>query len=304
MAVRKAVIDIGTNSIKFCLAEGRENGYEILKEATEIVRLGEGLNDGGCIGDEALERNARAVAEFAREAVENCADEIAVVGTMALRVARNAADFVARVRELCGLKVQILIGEEEAQLTFDAAVSGLDFPVADLMTMDIGGGSTEFVFCEGGKIVKKFSLDVGAVRFTEKYLSDMPVVPENLDRARVAIRNELGAGGVIGTSALFVGMGGTVTTMAAVKYKMPRYDVRTIRNAVLTRSDVMAQISEYARKTLSQRREIVGLHPKRADVILAGALIVEAVLSLTGAPRLLVSDRSLRHGLLDRMFKV
>ncbi len=304
MAARKAVIDIGTNSIKFCLAEGREGSYEILKEATEIVRLGEGLNERGCISAAALERNARAVADFAREASERRADEIAVVGTMALRVAKNAADFAARVNELCGLKVQILSGEEEAQLSFDAAVSALGFPATDLMTMDIGGGSTEFVFCEGGKIVKKFSLDVGAVRFTEKYLSEMPVAPENLARARAGVKSDLAAGGVSGSPALFVGMGGTVTTMAAVKYKMAKYDSRMIQGAVLTLRDVEEQISEYASKTLSQRREIVGLHPKRADVILAGALIVEAVLELTGAPHLLVCDRSLRHGLLDKMFQV
>ncbi len=303
MAARKAVIDIGTNSIKFCLAEGDAGGYAILEEGTEIARLGEGLNDGGCVRAPALERNARAVADFARLAREMGADEIVAVGTMALRVAKNAANFVARAEELCGLKVQILGGEEEAQLSFDAAVSSLDFPVADLMTMDIGGGSTEFVFCEAGKITRKFSLDVGAVRFTENYLSHMPVAPKNLTRAQDAIKQELDKGGVSGSPALFIGMGGTVTTMAAVKYKMPRYDARLIQGAVLTRSDVEEQISGYAVKTLSQRRGIVGLHPKRADVILAGALIVEAVLELTGAQHLIVSDRNLRHGLLDRMFK-
>ena len=305
MTSKKAIIDVGTNSIKFCLAEGCADGsYKVLKDANDIARLGEGLKDTGMIAADPLERNAQSVAKFAAEAREAGADEVVVVGTMALRVAKNAADFIARVKELTGLTLRVLPGEEEAQLSYVAVMSGITGAAeANLVTFDTGGGSTEFVFGEAGKLVRKFSLNVGAVRFTEQYLSQMPVSTEKLAEARAAIKKELAEGGVKGPVAFLVGMGGTVTSMASVKHKMAVYDPDVIQGSSLTAEDVKAQIADYAAKTLDQRREVVGLQPKRADVILAGACIVEAILDLCGAKSLTVSDRSLRHGLMYQLFK-
>ncbi|MDY3868116.1 MAG: Ppx/GppA phosphatase family protein [Pyramidobacter sp.] len=305
MTSKKAVIDIGTNSIKFCLAEGSSDGtYTVLKDANDIARLGEGLKDTGLIAPEALERNAQSVAAFAAEAKSAGADEIVAVGTMALRTAKNSADFAARVKELCGIDLRVIPGEEEAQLSYTAVMSGITGAAdANLVTFDTGGGSTEFVFGEAGKLVRKFSLNVGAVRFTEQYLSEMPVSAEKLAEAQAAIKAELAEGGVKGPVAFLVGMGGTVTSMASVKHKMAVYDPDVIQGSELTLDDVKAQIADYAAKTLDQRREIVGLQPKRADVILAGACIVCAILELCGASKLTVSDRSLRHGLMYHLFK-
>ena len=223
---------------------------------------------------------------------------------MALRTAKNAAAFIARVKELCGVELKVLSGEEEAQYSYVAVMSGIEGAAdADLVTMDTGGGSTEFVFGTAGKIVRKFSLNVGAVRFTEQYLSQMPVAAEKLAEAQAQIKKELSEGGVSGPVKFLVGMGGTVTSMASVKHKMAKYDPDVIQGSTLTLDDINAQIADYAAKTLDQRREIVGLQPKRADVILAGACIVKAVLELTGAHELTVSDRSLRHGLMYELFK-
>ncbi|MBO5491962.1 MAG: Ppx/GppA family phosphatase [Pyramidobacter sp.] len=305
MARRKAIIDVGTNSIKFCLAEETGNGsYTVVKDTNDIARLGEGLKETGLIGPEPLERNAQSVANFAAEAKAAGADEVVAVGTMALRTAKNAAAFIARVKELCGVELKVLSGEEEAQYSYVAVMSGIEGAAdADLVTMDTGGGSTEFVFGTAGKIVRKFSLNVGAVRFTEQYLSQMPVAAEKLAEAQAQIKKELSEGGVSGPVKFLVGMGGTVTSMASVKHKMAKYDPDVIQGSTLTLDDINAQIADYAAKTLDQRREIVGLQPKRADVILAGACIVKAVLELTGAKELTVSDRSLRHGLMYELFK-
>ena len=305
MARRKAIIDVGTNSIKFCLAEETGNGsYNVLKDANDIARLGEGLKETGLIGPEPLERNAQSVANFAAEAKAAGADEVVAVGTMALRTAKNAAAFIARVKELCGVELKVLSGEEEAQNSYVAVMSGISGAAdADLVTMDTGGGSTEFVFGTAGKIVRKFSLNVGAVRFTEKYLSQMPVAPEKLAEAQTEIKKELSEGGVSGPVKFLVGMGGTVTSMASVKHKMAKYDPDVIQGSKLTLDDINAQIADYAAKTLDQRREIVGLQPKRADVILAGACIVRAVMELTGVSELTVSDRGLRHGLMYELFR-
>ena len=305
MARRKAIIDVGTNSIKFCLAEETGSGsYTVVKDTNDIARLGEGLKETGLIGPEPLERNAQSVANFAAEAKAAGADEVVAVGTMALRTAKNAAAFIARVKELCGVELKVLSGEEEAQYSYVAVMSGIEGAAdADLVTMDTGGGSTEFVFGTAGKIVRKFSLNVGAVRFTEQYLSQMPVAAEKLAEAQAQIKKELSEGGVSGPVKFLVGMGGTVTSMASVKHKMAKYDPDVIQGSTLTLDDINAQIADYAAKTLDQRREIVGLQPKRADVILAGACIVKAVLELTGASELTVSDRSLRHGLMYELFK-
>ena len=305
MARRKAIIDVGTNSIKFCLAEETGNGsYTVVKDTNDIARLGEGLKETGLIGAEPLERNAQSVANFAAEAKAAGADEVVAVGTMALRTAKNAAAFIARVKELCGVELKVLSGEEEAQYSYVAVMSGIEGAAdADLVTMGTGGGSTEFVFGTAGKIVRKFSLNVGAVRFTEQYLSQMPVAAEKLAEAQAQIKKELSEGGVSGPVKFLVGMGGTVTSMASVKHKMAKYDPDVIQGSTLTLDDINAQIADYAAKTLDQRREIVGLQPKRADVILAGACIVKAVLELTGAKELTVSDRSLRHGLMYELFK-
>lgn len=301
----KAVIDIGTNSIKFCLADGKPDGtFTVLKDANDIAKLGEGLKDTGEIGAEPLERNAQSVAGFVKQAREAGAEEIAIVGTMALRTAKNTAAFADRVKELTGLDVRVIPGEEEAQLSYIAVMSGIPGAAeANLVTFDTGGGSTEFVFGEAGTLKRKFSLNVGAIRFTEQYLSQMPVPAEALAKARAEIKRELAEGGVTTGAKFLVGMGGNVTSMASVKHKMEVYDPDVIQGSKMTAADVDAQIADYAAKTLDERRMIIGLQPKRADVILAGACIIRAAMELCGVDELTVSDRGLRHGLLYKLFK-
>ena len=306
MARVKAVVDVGTNSVKLCLAEedAGQGGYKIIEDKSDIARLGEGLKDTKCISPAALERNAQAAAKFVDEAKKWRADEVAVVGTMALREAENTRDFASRVKELCGASLQVLSGEEEARLSYVAVMSGLKGAESgEFMTMDTGGGSTEFALSRSGRLIKNFSLNVGSVRLTEEYLAVTPVPAEKLARTRAFIRREFTEGGVRGPVEKLIGMGGTLTTMAAVKHKMAKYDRAAVHGATLTIDDVRSQIADYASKTLEQRRTIAGLNPKRADVILAGACIVEAVLELTGCSSLTVSDRGLRHGLLYEMFK-
>ena len=304
--MKKAVIDIGTNSIKFCLAEsGKKDGtFEVLKDANDIAKLGEGLKDTGIISPEPLERNAKSVAAFAKEAKDAGADEIAVVGTMALRTAGNTADFAKRVKELSGLDVRVIPGEEEAQRSDIAVMSGIAGAAeANLTTFDTGGGSTEFVFGEAGSIKRKFSLNIGAIRFTETYLSQMPVAAEKLKEAQAQIRSELAEGGVAAGTKFLVGMGGNVTSIASVKHQMKVYDPAVIQGSKLTLADIDAQIADYAAKTLDERKTITGLQPKRADVILAGACIIKEIMELTGVKELTVSDRGLRHGLLYKLFR-
>jgi exopolyphosphatase/guanosine-5'-triphosphate,3'-diphosphate pyrophosphatase len=296
---RLSVIDIGTNSIKFCVAQKASDGtLEVLKDANDIARLGEGLRETGLISPEALERNAQSVAAFAREAEELGAAKVMAVGTMALRTAKNTADFTARVKELCGLTVDVLPGDEEARLAYLAVLSGLPVQEGELVIFDTGGGSTEFIFGQGKELKNRMSVNLGAVLITEKHLSDDPVKPGAVQAALAEIKDTFDNAQVNGNPVQLVGMGGTVTSMGAVKHKMVKYDPDVIQGSELTLADVEEQINDYSARTLEKRREIPGLQPKRADVILAGACILKDILSRMNADRLVISDRGLRHGLL------
>ncbi|MDR1733008.1 MAG: Ppx/GppA family phosphatase [Synergistaceae bacterium] len=299
----KAVIDIGTGSIKFHVAEKNGGTLKVLKDANNIARLGEGLKETGSIAPDALERNAVAVAEFADTARSLGAAEIVAVGTMALRTAKNAAAFIDRVKELAKVGVRVIPGDEEARLSYIAVMSGIDVGGKNLVTFDTGGGSTEFVYGRGETMLKKFSVSLGAVRLTEQFFNADPVAAGSVSEAEALIEKELAAGGVDGQTDFLVGMGGTVTSIASVKHKMAVYDPDVVQGSSLTAGDIAAQIRDYEGKTLEERKKIVGLQPKRADVILAGACIVRVIMKMLGVEKLTVSDRGLRHGLMYELMK-
>lgn len=296
---RVAIIDIGTNSIKFFVGERNEDGtIQTIIDKNDIAQLGEGLRETGLINPEALERNAQSVAAFAKEALENGAEKIVSVGTMALRTAKNSADFVARVKELCGVEVQIIPGEEEARLSYLAVLSGLPLEEGgELVIFDTGGGSTEFIFGEGTTLKNRFSVNLGALIITENFFADDPVKEGSVDAAVAYIDEEFAKAGVVGKPIQVVGMGGTVTSMGAVKHKMVKYNPDIIQGSTLTKEDVQEQVDTYAARTVEQRRELPGLQPKRAGTILAGACILKDILQRLDAPQLTISDRGLRHGL-------
>lgn len=303
--MRKAVIDIGTNSIKFCLAESAENdgSFIVLRDSVSITRLGEGLRESSGISAAALERNARAAADFVNEA-RAAGAEVKIVGTMALRSAKNAGAFIARVRELTGEELRVITGEEEALLLYTAVIAGIPKAAeSDFVAFDAGGGSTEFVYCARGAIKRKFSINIGCVLATDAYFPETPVPAEKLAFARTQIKKELSEAGVAPGAEMLVGLGGNITALAAVKHKMALYDAEVIHGSTLTLCDIRAQMADYAAKTIEERRKIPGLHPQRADVILGGACIVEAAMELCGVRSLIVSDRGMRHGLLYKLFK-
>ncbi len=301
---RKAIIDIGSNSIKFFVGELGEDGtINTVLDTNDIVRLGEDLNKTGMICPAAMERNVASVASFCAKAKELGADQIVAVGTMALRTASNSGEFVEKVKGACGIDVQIIPGEEEARLSYLAVLSGLPLQGGDLVIFDTGGGSTEFIFGHGTELVKRFSVNLGSVRITENYLNSDPVTPDQVTAALAQINKEFAEAGVDGHPAQLVGMGGTVTSMGAVKHRMVKYDPDVIQGSTLTLEDIREQISDYSTRTIEQRKEMPGLQPKRADVILAGACILDVICERLGADKLTISDRGLRHGLAFDLFR-
>lgn len=300
---RAAVIDIGTNSVKFHVGErGADGRWRTVVDRAEITRLGEGLSDRDELAPAAIARTVDVIAAMGTEARSLGAARIAAVGTAGLRIARNAAELTAAVRERCGLAVEVLSADEEARLAYLAAVADLA-PGADRVTVfDTGGGSTQFTFARGREVEDRFSIDLGAVRLTERYALDEPVSEEALRTVYRAIEAELAVLRGRGRPDVLVGMGGAITNLTAVRHGLTRYDPDVVHGTVLTRHEVERQIEVYRRRWAAERRGIVGLQPARAEVILAGACVVRTVLALLGADGLIVSDRGLRHGVLSERF--
>ena len=300
---RYAVIDVGTNSVKFHIGEkGPDAGWRTIVDRAEVTRLGERLEETGEISREAMERTVAAIAGMAAEAQRDGVSAIAAVGTMGMRTARNSEAFIAEVEQRSGVRIEVISGEEESRLAYLAVKAGLGVADGALVVFDTGGGSTQFTFGHGSAVDERFSLNVGAVRYTERFGLAGVVSTEQLRAALDAIAKDLSRLDSAHSPDVLVGMGGAVTNIAAVKLGLARYDADVVQGARLERTEVERQIELYRRRSVDERRRIVGLQPQRADVILAGACIVLTVMANLGKDSLRVSDHGLRHGLLVERF--
>lgn len=297
--MRAGVIEIGTNSIKFCLAEKKMDRIQILLDEDIVTRLGERQSETGKMSDVAMQRTVIAIKDCLNTAHKFKVDRIVGVGTMALRVASNAQEFLQQVYSECGLSIKIISREKEAELSYKGAVSSLPIKNINCLVVDIGGGSTEFIWGTANKIESIVSLNLGVVYLTEKFLISNPPTDSELHNASQEIKNLLIKNRIMRKkSDQLIGVGGTITTMIAIKYGMTEYIPEKIRAAKLDIKDVKAQIGIFKSKTVEERKKIAGLPPERADVILAGALIVYAVLQNLQFDSLIGSDRGLRHAVL------
>lgn len=302
---RYAVIDIGTNSVKFNISERRDDGtWLTIVDRAEITRLGEGLEKTGEISSDAMERTVSAICAMVEEARKTDVAKIAAVGTMGMRTAHNSQQFIDAVEQRCGVKIEVISGDEEGRLAYIAVKSGLGLAEGSLAIFDTGGGSSQFTFGHGAVVQERFSVNVGAVRYTEKYGLSGVVSSDQLQGALSAIAADLKRLDGRASPDALVGMGGAITNIAAVKHSLAKYDPNVIQGSVIERGEVGRQIELYRTKSLDDRRTIIGLQPKRADVILAGVCIVKTVMDKLQKDTLSVSDRGLRHGLLiDRFSK-
>lgn len=299
---RYAVIDVGTNSVKLHVAERRDGGWRVVTDRAELTRLGEGLDATGEIAPEAAARTGAAIQEMAEEAARCGVRAIAGVGTAALRIARNGPAVARAIQARTGVSVAIASGEEESRLAYLAAKAGLATAAGPLVVFDTGGGSSQFTFGEGDRVDERFSVNVGAARFTERFGLDRAVPPETLKAAMAAMAGDLVRLDGRTPPESLVAMGGAVTNLAAVSHAMTTYDPDIIQGTTLDRAEIDRQIELYRTRDADGRRSITGLQPNRAEVILAGACIVRTVMEKLGAGSLTVSDRGLRHGVLAEKF--
>jgi exopolyphosphatase/guanosine-5'-triphosphate,3'-diphosphate pyrophosphatase len=300
---RYAVIDVGTNSVKFHVGEREADGsWKTIADRAEVTRLGEGLDETGRLGAEPIKRTADAIAGMSAEAEQDGVEAIGAVGTAGMRIASNSNELIDAVRERTGIDIEVISGEEEARLAYVAATSGLGVTDGKVMVFDTGGGSSQFTFGAPRQIEEQFSVNVGAARFTERFGLDRAVSKEVVDEARSAIGSDLNRLDGRDRPDILIGLGGGITNMAAVKHGLEHYDPDVVQGTELDATEIDGQIELYAERSADERREIAGLQPKRAEVILAGACIVRTVLEKLDRGSLVVSDRGLRHGLIVERF--
>jgi exopolyphosphatase/guanosine-5'-triphosphate,3'-diphosphate pyrophosphatase len=219
-----------------------------------------------------------------------------------MRMARNSAAVVDAVRGRTGVEIELVDGEEEGRLAYLAAQSGLGVSSGSLVVFDTGGGSSQFTFGRSEHVVERFSVNVGAVRVTERFGLDTAVDEATVAAALEAIAADLSRLGGHPVPDALVGMGGAVTNICAVKLGLNTYDPDAVQGATLDAAEIDRQIELYRTRGADERRAIVGLQPARAEIILAGACIVRTVLSMLGRDALTVSDRGLRHGVRAARF--
>ncbi len=300
---RYAVIDAGTNSIKFHIGERDVAGrWRTIVDRAEVTRLGEGLDQQGVIIDAALERAVAAIAAMVEEAKRHGVRAIAAVGTAGLRIAGNASQVVATIEQRAGVHIEVISGEEESRLAYLAAKAGLGLDKGRLVVFDTGGGSSQFTFGHDADVDERFSVDVGAVRYTERFGLDRAVSAAVVKEAMAAIAADLSRLDGRPAPDALVAMGGGVTNITAVRHGLATYDPSLVQGTVLDRAEIDRQIELYRSRDADGRRTIVGLQPKRAEVILAGACIIRTIMEKLGMDSLTVSDRGLRHGVLAERF--
>lgn len=302
---RYAVVDVGTNSVKFHVAELDADGHgpwRTVVDRSVVTRLGEGLESTGEIGAEPLDRTARAIGEMADEARGLDARAIVAVGTAGARMARNREQVVEAVRVRSGLSLEILSGDDEGRIAHLAVVAGVGLGEGAVVAFDTGGGSSQFTFGHGTDVDERFSVDVGAVRFTERFGLAEAVSAEVVADARAAIAADLGRLDGRPRPDGAVAMGGAVTNLAAVKHALAAYDPDVVQGTRLDRAEIDRQIERYRALDAAGRRSIAGLQPARAEVILAGACIVGTIMDKLGCEAVTVSDHGLRHGMLLERF--
>jgi exopolyphosphatase/guanosine-5'-triphosphate,3'-diphosphate pyrophosphatase len=300
--LRLAGIDIGTLTCRLLIADLSPSGpLKELHSERRILRLGEGVDRSKRLKPEAVDRVMHCLKEWRTVIDGYHVHACTAVATSAVRDAENRQEFLDRVKVEAGMEVETLTGEEEARRTMLGIRSGLPPHVNDVLALDIGGGSTEFVVAQRGQPLLVHSIDIGVVRLSERVLHHDPPTKEEIQRAREWIRRETAAVSALRTriaGAAFVGTAGTITSLAAMAQRLPAYEPSRIHNYRLTLDTIADLEQQLLTRTKAERVGMPGLENDREDVIAAGAIIVRTVMEALGERVCLVSDLGLREGVL------
>jgi len=288
--MRIAAIDQGTNTTRLLVADVVDRRVEEVEKRVEITRLGEGVDLRRRLLPLPIARVRNVLSDYRRRIEEAGAERTLLVATSAVRDAENGEAFLGEIEWSYGFTTRLLSGEEEAELSFRGAADGRP---GSMLVIDIGGGSTELIVGESGVLRTAQSIDVGSVRLTERFLASDPPSPEELqagaEHARSLLPSSLEADRAVGVA-------GTVTTLAALDAGLLNDEGLGTHGHLLTLEGVIAQLERLSGMTLAEREALSGLHPKRAPVIVAGAVILRELLSGLELEELRVSERDILHG--------
>lgn len=300
-----AVVDIGTNSTRLLLADVSEDGgvTTLLRDST-VTRLGEGVDASGRLGDEPMQRVIDTLTRYRAAIDEHGAERNVAVLTSAVRDAANGTEFTERIREEFGLDARTISGDEESALTFRGATSERPTDGTEVVVVDIGGGSTEFVTGRDGEVAFHVSTQAGVVRQAERHVTDDPPPPDDLTRLSEEVttiftasvpeevRERVGAG---------IGVAGTATSCAAIDLELDPYDPEQVHGHVLLLGTCELILARLAQMDDEQRREVVGLHPDRASVIVPGVVMLIDAMRAFGLEQIEVSEHDILRGAALRL---
>lgn len=284
--MRRAVIDIGTNTVKLLVADVQDGKLLPVVSKDQTTRLGEGVHESKRLSRIAVTRTVEAIEHFVADAKELGAQEIIALTTSAARDAANRDEFLGVVRSRCRLDVQMISGEREAELVFRGASSDPEWTNEPILVVDVGGGSAEFILGARGEIERLQSVPLGAVRLTEQFGEDFGAL---LDFVRATLYPSLDGFDV--RNRKMIGTGGTIVTLARIERK-------AVDRVTLSQERVRVVVARLNALSLAERRHVPGLPPERADIIVAGSAVFLVAMELLRAAELTVSVRGLRHGAL------
>jgi exopolyphosphatase/guanosine-5'-triphosphate,3'-diphosphate pyrophosphatase len=303
---RIAAIDIGSNSIRCIIAEASNDGkFKIMDDEKATVRLGERLAITGVISDEAASRAIEAIRRFQKLVIGLNVEEVEAVATSAVRTATNGKELIATLSKELGHEIKIISGEEEAELTAASALANFDMYGKRYAMVDIGGGSVEIVTAYGNHVEEFYSLDLGAIVMTDRFLKSDPIGENELRKLQRHIRESLKrtfTGKKISVDSL-IGSGGTLTALGCMAMQMRKDNYVSIHGSEVLHAEVVHLLAMLAHMDLKERRTVPGLHQDRADIIVAGVVVIDELMRFLEANRVLVNERGIREGLLIRAMK-
>ena len=293
-------IDIGTNSMRLLIADYMDGNLVNRKKYVNTTRIGQGVDEQGYISEDAIERNIDALVEFSRICKKEECQKVYCMGTSALRDSKNKEAFINLAKEKADINVDIISGEKESHLGFMGVLEGLD-EVEDILVVDIGGGSTEFIIGNEEGIRFSKSENVGALRMTEKFLNQDPINENEFKQMSDFIYDEIKTTlDCIKNDNVkkIVGIGGTITSLSAINQELEVYSMEKIHNSKITLSEIELILQKLKKMTLNDKKSLKGLQPKRADIITAGVEILHTIMKNLEIEEITVSEYDNLEGLM------
>ena len=302
---RVAAIDCGTNSIRLLIADIAGDNFKEVLRTMEIVRLGQGVDQNKAFHPDAIDRTLKAVELFRDQIASKGVEKIRFCATSATRDATNRSLFTDGVRDILGIEVEVIPGEEEAELSFIGATKELRQSDAPFLVVDIGGGSTEFVF-GSQKVEFAKSVNIGCVRMSERHLNTQPPTMAQIAQAIVDIDiaiTQAAAVVPITTAKTLVAVAGTATTVAAAALELTDYDRHLIHLSRISSDKVHKVAANFQSMSKDQIASLGFMHPGRVDVITAGSLVLSRIMAATGATEFVASESDILDGMAWSLIK-